>query len=173
MQVESVTGLPDVKLITPSVFKDHRGRYIETFNLRDYDAIPNIPVIDLIQDDVSISKQWVLRGIHGDNETWKLVSCLAGVIYVVVVDCRRGLNLHEWVGKFLGSDPYSQLLIPPGFGLGHLVLSDTAIFHYKQSTYYRPERQFTIPWNDPQLSIPWPLPEGVQPILSERDANAA
>jgi len=167
MKVEK-TKLDGVLLITPDVFKDHRGEYIETWNLDD--CFHNIWPEDFVQDDISVSYYNVLRGIHGDYKTWKLVSCLHGTIYLVVVNNMLGPQYHEYTQFILSDQNHQQVLIPPGFGNGHLVLSPKAIFHYKQSTYYDPESQFTLKWNDPELAIDWPLNlcNGL-PIMSERD----
>jgi len=172
MKVEK-TKLDGVLLITPDVFKDHRGEYIEIFNDGTY-----YPLFDYwmewVQDDISISKCNVLRGIHGDFKTWKLVSCLSGVIQLVVVNNMLDTPQYYEHTQFVLSDiNHQQVLIPPGFGNGHKVLSDKAIFHYKQSTYYDPESQFTLAWNDPELDIHWLNPFSVvpdtQPITSDRD----
>ncbi len=191
MQVKPANNLKDVLIITPDVFEDHRGKYIETWNeseikysLEEY-LTPNYDdalwADGFVQDDISISHHNVLRGIHGDSHTWKLVSCLSGLIYLVVVcndpdspDYRKvnhgylnGPNFEGSMELGFGSE-YKQILIPPKYGNGHLVLSQTAIFHYKQSTYYNEYPQFTIPWNDPELAIDWPS-DGGKFITSERD----
>jgi len=168
------TKLDGVLLITPDVFKDHRGEYIETFNDETYWRL-DLPAYDpFVQDDVSISKCNVLRGIHGDFKTWKLVSCLSGVIQLVVVNNMLDTpQYHEHTQLILSDINHQQVLIPPGFGNGHLVLGKKAIFHYKQSTYYDSESQFTLAWNDPELDIHWFKTTGTnqQPITSERDSG--
>ena len=160
------TSLVGVKLIeVDQPFHDHRGYFIETYNQQIY--IENEIKIKFIQDDISVSKKNVLRGIHGDEETWKLVSCLSGNIFFVVVNNDTSSpQYRKWQGFSLSDEKYQQVLIPPKFGNGHQVLSDIAIFHYKQSTYYNPSGQFTIKWNDKNLSIKWPHQN---PILSKRD----
>lgn len=172
MQVEK-TKLDGVLLITPDVFKDHRGEYVETWNQADYDGIwpEDYNYVDFVQDDISVSYYNVLRGIHGDYKTWKLVSCLHGTICLVVVNNMLDTPQYHKHTQFILSDQnHQQVLIPPGFGNGHYVMSDKAIFHYKQSTYYDPESQFTLKWDDPELAIDWPLNmcNGL-PITSERD----
>jgi len=164
MRIER-TNLGGVLLIKLDVFKDFRGEYIETYNeLLYYEKGIEVK---FIQDDVSISKKDVLRGIHGDNKTWKLVSCLYGEFYLVVVNCDKdSSNFGKWESFNLSDKNRNQVLIPPKYGNGHLILSEQAIFHYKQSTYYNPKGQFTYKWDDPQLKIIWPVKE---PILSERD----
>lgn len=157
MLVESVEELPGVRLIKVPSFKDHRGEFVETWNAKEYS-------FDFVQDDISISNRGVLRGIHGDDVTWKLVSCIAGEVWHVVCDPRT----FKWKAFHLSEGNWAQVLIPPGYGNAHLVLSERAIFTYKQSTYYDRERQWTIKYNDPRFGIAWPV-VGL-PILSERDS---
>jgi dTDP-4-dehydrorhamnose 3,5-epimerase len=164
------TRLEGVRLITPpTVFEDFRGSYIELYNEELYRKA-GIDVT-FVQEDISVSTRHVLRGIHGDAETWKLVSCLHGKFYLVVVNWdERSPQHRQWESFVLSDQNRLQVLIPPRFGNGHLVLSDTAIFHYKQSTYYDRAGQFTVLWNDPALGIWWPVSD---PILSRRDAGLA
>jgi len=164
MKVEE-TELAGVKLIKPEIFEDYRGEYVETWNEKLYTE--NGINVKFIQDDISVSYQNVLRGIHGDAETWKLVSCLYGRFYLVVLNQDESSpQYNKWISFTLSDKNRSQVLIPPKFGNGHLVLSKVAIFHYKQSTYYNPKKQFTRLWNDPALRIWWPIKN---PILSVRD----
>jgi dTDP-4-dehydrorhamnose 3,5-epimerase len=159
------TKMPGVLLIKPSVFEDHRGEYVETYN-EDLYREKGITV-KFLQDDISVSSQNVLRGIHGDAETWKLVSCMYGKFYLVVVNCDNDSpDFGKWQSFVLSDRNRHQVLIPPQHGNGHLVLSEKAIFHYKQNTYYNPKGQFTYTWNDPRLKIWWPIKN---PILSQRD----
>ena len=159
------TQLDGVKLIEHDAFEDFRGRYIETFNKKAY-AQKGIDM-DFVQDDISVSSRHVLRGIHGDDVTWKLISCLWGRFYLVVVNCNReSENFGQWEAFTLSDGNRRQVLVPPHYGNGHLVLSDTAIFHYKQTTYYNPDKQFTFKWDDPELEVWWPVKT---PILSPRD----
>jgi len=149
----------------PTIFEDFRGTYVETYNEQIYQEA-GISV-NFVQDDISVSSQHVLRGIHGDQETWKLISCLAGKFYLVVVNWdRTSPQYGQWDSFTLSEQNRLQVLIPPKFGNGHLVLSEQAIFHYKQSSYYNRAGQFTLVWNDPQLKIWWPIK---QPIVSLRD----
>ena len=162
----SKTNLDGVLLIKPStMFEDFRGTYTELYNKKLF-AEAGINV-DFIQDDISISSKHVLRGIHGDAETWKLISCLHGNFYMVVVNWDKASpQFGEWESFALSGMNRTQVLVPPKFGNGHLVLSDEAIFHYKQSTYYNRDSQFTIMWNDPKINIWWPVRD---PIMSRRD----
>ena len=162
------TKLEGVLLIKPpTIFEDFRGSYVETYNEKLYTEA-GID-IEFIQDDISVSSKNVLRGIHGDGVTWKLVSCLYGEFHLVVVNWNDASSqFRQWESFTLSDQNRLQVLIPPRFGNGHLVLSEMAIFHYKQSTYYDRARQFTILWNDPKLNIRWPVDN---PILSKRDSG--
>jgi dTDP-4-dehydrorhamnose 3,5-epimerase len=154
-----------LEISAPTYFEDFRGKYIELYNERIY-AESGVN-INFIQDDVSISGKGVLRGIHGDSETWKLVSCLYGSFYLVVCNNDpKSKQYMQWVSFSMSGTTNKQILIPPKFGNGHLVLSDIAIFHYKQSTEYNREGQFTIKWDDPKFNFWWP---NLNPITSERD----
>ena len=124
---------------------------------------------NFIQDDISTSKHNVLRGIHGDAITSKLVTCLYGEFYLVVVNNdQNSSQFKKWQSFYLSDVNRKQILIPPKFGNGHLVISNFAIFHYKQTTEYNREGQFTIMWNDPEYNIEWPTKK---PILSKRDSG--
>ena len=162
----SKTNLEGVLLIKPEVFKDFRGQFIETYNEKLYrkEGID----IKFIQDDIVLSTKNVLRGIHGDNRTWKLLSCLDGKIYFVVVNCdKESENFGKWQSFILSDINRLQVLVPPKHGNAYLVLSDLVIFNYKQSTYYQGmEKQFTYKYNDPRFKIRWPIKN---PIVSRRD----
>ena len=136
------TKLGGVLLIKPDVFEDHRGEYIETYNEKAYHK--HGITVKFVQDDISMSTQHVLRGIHGDAETWKLISCLYGKFYLVVVNCNtESEQFGKWQSFVLSDRNRHQVLVPPRYGNGHLIMSDQAIFHYKQTTYYNPQGQFT------------------------------
>ncbi|MCM8530429.1 MAG: dTDP-4-dehydrorhamnose 3,5-epimerase family protein [Lentisphaeraceae bacterium] len=159
------TQLSGVKLIQLECFEDHRGNYLESYNKDLYNE--NGIDTDFIQDDFSMSYKNVLRGIHGDAETWKLVSCIEGRFQLVVINCdKESDTFGKWQSFDLSENNCKQVLIPPKHGNAHLVMSDRAIYHYKQSTYYNGEGQFTYKWNDPQFNIWWPVDN---PILSQRD----
>ncbi len=162
------TKLPGVRLILPpTIHEDFRGHYVETWNRRLY-AEAGIDQ-EFVQDDISVSSRHVLRGIHGDCETWKLISCLHGTFYLVVVDWDEESPARgRWESFVLSDRNRLQVLVPPKFGNGHLVLSETAIFHYKQTTYYDRVGQFTLLWNDPKLAIWWPMRD---PLVSRRDQD--
>lgn len=164
----SKAKLDGVLLIKPpTVFEDFRGSYVETYNEKLY-AEAGI-TITFVQDDISTSRRNVLRGIHGDRETWKLISCLHGEFYLVVLNYdSESPQFGLWEGFTLSDHNRLQVLVPPKFGNGHAVLSESAIFHYKQSTYYNRATQFTVLWNDPRFKIRWPIEK---PILSNRDGG--
>lgn len=163
------TKLEQVKLITPPTnFEDFRGSYIELYNKRLYHEAGITQ--DFIQDDISTSRRHVLRGIHGDESTWKLISCLQGAFYLVVVNNDPSSSqFKQWQGFSLSEYNRHQVLVPPRFGNGHLVLTETATFHYKQTTEYNRSGQFTIVWNDPAWGLWWPVRN---PIVSLRDEGA-
>lgn len=149
----------------PTIFEDFRGTYVELFNESLYKT-SGISV-HFVQDDISVSSRHVLRGIHGDVETWKLISCLHGKFYLMVVNWDEASpQYRQWEAFTLSDQNRLQILIPPKFGNGHLVLTEVAIFHYKQSSYYNRAGQFTILWNDPDLNLWWPVRN---PIISRRD----
>ena len=162
-------SLDDVLVIDPPTnFKDFRGEYVEIYNQHIYNQAGINQ--QFIQDDISISKRHVLRGIHGDYKTWKLVSCLHGEFYLVVVNWNKESKQYKkWEAFTLSDKNRKQVLIPSGFGNGHVVLSETAMFHYKQTTLYDRDSQFTLMWNDPALDIKWPIKN---PILSSRDEGS-
>ena len=164
MQVEQ-TQLDGVRLIKLDAFEDFRGQYVETYN---EDAYRKQGIdVRFVQDDISVSSRHVLRGVHGDEETWKLISCLHGSFYLMVVNNDKySSQYRKWQGFTLSDMNRHQVLVPPRFGNGHVVLTETAIFHYKQNTYYNPRGQFTIIWNDPEYGMWWPIKN---PILSQRD----
>ena len=164
------TKLAGVRLIKPSVaFEDHRGIIFEHYSFIDYSE-HDIGLF--VQDTISVSYRGVIRGLHGDDITVKLVSCLRGRIYAVVVNyIKEHPQFLEWESFVLTGENRLQLLIPSRFGNGYQVLSDEAIYYYKLSARYgSQDKQFTIRWDDKALKIPWPINP---PILSERDKNAA
>lgn len=155
-----------VEITPPAMHEDFRGTNTEIFNKKIYGL--NFPIEWKI-DSVSVSSKHVLRGVHGDSKTWKLISCLYGTIYLLVVDNRhKSPTFRQWLSFTLSDKNRKQVLVPPGFGNGHLVMSDQAVFHYKWSEYYDREAQFTIKWNDPSFEFWWPINK---PILSERDSG--
>lgn len=164
MKVEK-TSLERVLLIKPDVFEDFRGSNFETYN-EDLYKKGGIAA-NFIHDTVSVSYKNVLRGIHGDNETWKLVSCLYGRIYFVVLNYDKSSDeFGKWKSFILDDENRDQVLVPPKFGNAHLVLTDKVVFHYRWSTYYDRSKQFSIRYDDSRFNIQWPIKS---PILSPRD----
>jgi dTDP-4-dehydrorhamnose 3,5-epimerase len=174
MEVQE-TKLKNVLLIKPYVFEDFRGEYLETYTEKGYsEEIKKHTGQDIrfIQDNFSTSIKDVIRGFHGDPATWKLISCDVGRIYVVIVNCDESSpEFGKWASFNLSDKNRMQLLVPPMHGTAHLVMSDWAMFRYKQSTYYDPKvlKQFTYKWNEPKFNVWWPIKN---PILSERDEKA-
>jgi dTDP-4-dehydrorhamnose 3,5-epimerase len=165
MKVEN-TPLDGVKLIMPNFYEDYRGTNFEAYNEAKYrDEIPYAP---FVVDSISTSRKHTLRGIHGDDRTTKLISCLYGTIYYIIINRDpESKQYNHWFGITLSDRNKHQVLIPPKFGNGHLVMSEEAVFSYKLNAYYDRASQFTIKWNDPMHNFWWPIKN---PILSERDA---
>jgi len=159
------TSLKGVLLVKPDVFEDHRGEYVATY---DVDLYRKHGIkVHFVEDDISVSSMNVLRGIHCDNKSWKLVSCMLGRFYLVIVDCdRKRKTFGKWQSFLLSERNRNQVLVPPMHGVAHLALTDKIIFHYKQSENYDPARQLTFKWDDPELKIWWPTRT---PVLSQRD----
>jgi dTDP-4-dehydrorhamnose 3,5-epimerase len=166
------TSIPEVQVISPKVFGDERGYFLETFR---QDAYQQIGITDdFVQDNQSFSRKGVLRGIHYQihQTQGKLVQVTYGKVFDVAVDLRRkSPTFGRWVGQELSDKNHLQLWLPTGFGHGFLVLSEEAIFQYKTTDYYAPQWERTIRWNDPQLNIEWPLLD-VPFTISGKDQNA-
>ncbi len=160
--------IPDVVLIKPLVFEDERGFFMETYKKSDFEKAGIKG--DFIQDNHSKSKYGVLRGLHFQREPYaqaKIVRAVRGVIYDVAVDLRRNSpTFGKWVGVILSEYNKWQLYIPRGFAHGFLVLSDVAEVVYKVDNVYAPDYEGGIIWNDPGISIDWPVDD---PIVSEKD----
>ena len=164
----ATTAVPDVLRIEPRVFGDERGFFFESWNERAF-AAAGIPA-HFVQDNHSRSGRNVLRGLHYQvrQAQGKLVRVIAGEIYDVALDIRRGsATFGRWVGERLSADNRRMLWIPPGFAHGFLVLAEATEVHYKATDYYAPEHERTIAWDDPELGIPWPL--AGEPVLSAKD----
>lgn len=162
------TKLNGVIKIKLNPFKDLRGKYLEIFNNSLFKKINK--KIEFIQDDISISKKNVLRGIHGDYKTWKLITCLEGQFTLLVVNNNKDHSQYKKFQFFNLSDQNNiQILVPPGFGNAHYVKSKKAIFHYKQTSLYNRKSQFTIKWNDINYKFNWKFKN--KPITSKRDKS--
>jgi dTDP-4-dehydrorhamnose 3,5-epimerase len=164
-------SVPDVLLIEPRVFGDDRGYFYESFNQRAFNGATGLN-LTFVQDNHSKSARNVLRGLHYQIQQpqGKLVRVVAGEVFDVAVDFRRGSpTFGKWVGEILSEKNKRQLWVPPGFGHGFVVLSETAEFLYKTTDYYAPEHERCVVWNDPTLAIEWPL-DGAVPLLSGKDS---
>ena len=170
----------NIYTVRPWQFNDHRGQIVSlgetAFMLAD-------KKITWYHDMVSVSHQNVLRGIHVSLNLWKLATCVYGRIFLVVADCRDGVNFGKWQSWPIDDSDPIMVLGPPGFGLAHLVLSRQAVFYYKWSGPYDGPEQASYKYNDPRFGIEWPLlhelncitkeNKVIEPILSERDKLCA
>lgn len=166
MQVEK-TGLEGVLQITPDVYADRRGYFMETFNERRYRE--HGINVSFVQDNLSFSKYNTLRGLHFQYpfSQAKLVHVLRGKVFDVVVDIRKGSpTFGKWYGTILSDENYRQLFIPAGFAHGFCTLSETALFSYKCDEFYKPDCESGIIWDDPDIGIKWPITD---PLLSKKD----
>lgn len=169
-----LTEIPDVIIITPEIYRDARGHFLETYHEGEYTAAGIGP--KFVQDNHSRSRKGVLRGMHYQiqNAQGKLIRVASGKIYDVAVDLRRASNTYqEYVGVTLDDQKREQLWIPPGFAHGFYVLSDWAEVSYKVTNYYSPKDERTLAWDDPTVNIQWPLLENALPLLSNNDAEGS
>lgn len=167
------TPLPEVVLFEPTVLEDERGYFFEAWNRRTWQTLTGFDV-EFAQDNVSRSHRHVLRGIHYQvvDLQGKLVRVSRGAVWDVAVDLRRGSpNFLQWVGYELSEHNRRMLWVPPGFGHGFLALSQPSEVSYKVSTFYAPEYDRTVRYDDPQLGISWPLGDE-PPLLSTKDRQA-
>ena len=159
---------PEVIIYENDFFKDERGELWTVYNQNEF-----TPALNFNHDKIAVSKHNVLRGLHGDSKSWKLITCLSGTINLVVVDYRpKSNNYLKWDSIILSDLNKKSVLIPPQFANGHLVLSNQAIFYYKWSyegKYPDVQDQFSLNWADPKLNINWNI---TNPILSDRDKNS-
>ncbi len=163
------TALPGVLIIEPKAFGDHRGFFLETFQVERYrEAGITLP---FVQDNHSRSQRGVLRGLHFQKTRpqGKLVSVSRGAVYDVAVDIDPASATYgRFVGVELNDDNHRQMWVPPGYAHGFCVLSEVADFQYKCTDFYFPADEGGLLWNDPDVGIPWPITE---PQLSAKDAN--
>jgi dTDP-4-dehydrorhamnose 3,5-epimerase len=168
MQVEA-TSHPEVLLVYPDVFEDPRGFFMETYHARKY-AEQGLPG-RFVQDNHSRSTRGVLRGLHYqlDHPQGKLVRVVAGEVFDVAVDIRRGSPYFgQWVGVTLSAENRLQMYIPPGFAHGFCTLSERADFLYKCTDFYAPGDEYGIAWDDPEIGIDWPA---IDYLLSDKDRD--
>lgn len=180
MQVET-TPLDGVLMLTPEVFGDDRGYFLESWNRRRFATALDLPEDELpvfVQDNQSRSSRGVLRGLHYQMEPEpqaKLVRCVAGEIFDVAVDLRRdSASFGRWTAARLSGTNHRQLWVPAGFAHGFLTLSETAEVLYKTAGFWNRSCERGIRWNDPAIGIDWPLQEllGIEPLLTPKDAEA-
>ncbi len=167
----TASKIPEVLLFEPRVFGDDRGFFFESFNQRDFNQASGLS-LTFVQDNHSKSARHVLRGLHYQiqNPQGKLVRVVAGEVLDVAVDLRcSSPSFGKWVAEVLSEKNKRQLWVPPGFGHGFLVLSESAEFLYKTTDYYAPNHERCIAWNDSTLAIDWQLGE-VTPLLSGKDS---
>ena len=161
-----------LKIITPQVHGDARGYFMETYKYNDFKEA-GIDV-KFVQDNQSASKKGVLRGLHFqiNHPQDKLVRVIKGEVYDVAVDMRPGSATYgQWKGVLLSEENKKQFFVPKNFAHGFLVLSDYAEFCYKCSDFYHPGDEGGIMYNDPSIGVEWPIPEGMELTLSERDTK--
>lgn len=157
-------------IIEPKCFHDSRGYFMETYNYEDFKKEGLTQAF--VQDNQSMSKGGVLRGLHFQKKhpQGKLVRVLKGEVFDVAVDIRKDSSTYgKWVGVILSEENKKQFYVPEGFAHGFLVLSEEAEFAYKCTRYYHPEDEGGIMYNDPDLNIEWPIHEGMEIILSDKD----
>ena len=159
-------------VIEPTVFKDERGYFVETYNQNDFqEAGLNLV---FVQDNQSMSVKGVLRGLHYQKEfpQGKLVRVLRGKVFDVAVDLRSNSRTYgKWFGVELSAENKKQFYIPEGFAHGFLVLSDEAEFAYKCTDFYHPGDEGGLAWNDPEIGVEWPVEDGMELIISEKDQS--
>lgn len=157
-------------VIEPQVFGDERGYFLETYNKKEFED--KGLTMDFVQDNQSMSKRGVLRGLHFQKEhpQGKLVRVLSGEVFDVAVDIRKGSGTFgKWFGVVLSDTNQKQFYVPEGFAHGFLVLSETAVFAYKCTDFYHPEDEGGICYNDPEIGIEWPIPDDMEILLSDKD----
>ena len=160
-------------VIEPTVFKDERGYFVETYNQNDFREAGLDMVF--VQDNQSMSVKGVLRGLHYQKEfpQGKLVRAVRGEVFDVAVDLRPGsATFGKWYGVLLSAENKKQFFIPKNFAHGFIVLSDSAEFAYKCTDFYHPNDEGGLAWNDPEIGVEWPMPEGMTKedlIISEKD----
>ncbi|MBE7535310.1 MAG: dTDP-4-dehydrorhamnose 3,5-epimerase [Anaerolineales bacterium] len=169
MNVETAS-IPDVLILTPRIYEDARGFFMETYQA---DKFAQIGIkTTFVQDNYSRSSKGVLRGLHYQirQPQGKLVQAVLGEVFDVAVDLRRASpTFGQWAGVHLSAENKRQVWVPPGFAHGYYVISDWAEITYKTTDYYAPQWERTLLWNDPLIGIAWRLPYDVQPLLSSKD----
>lgn len=167
----STVKIKDAKVLTPQLFTDTRGDFMELYNQNtlNKEGIRDV----FVQDNISSSIKGVLRGVHTQLK-WpqaKIVACLKGAIWDVIVDCRaESPTFGNWYGAFLTADNHKQLYVPQGVAHGYYALSEATIL-MKVTTHYTPGDEIGFKWDDEKIGIEWPLTDALEPILAEKDKN--
>ena len=164
------TGIEGLCIIEPTVFGDNRGFFLESYSKKEFEEIGITE--EFVQDNHSKSKKGVLRGLHFQINfpQDKLVRVVSGEVFDVAVDLREGSKTYgQWYGVLLSAENKKQFFIPKDFAHGFLVLSDTAEFAYKCTDFYHPNDEGGLAWNDPDIGIQWPISEGMELTISEKD----
>lgn len=167
------TNLNDCVVLEPVVHGDDRGFFIESWNARTFEELGLH--LNFVQDNHSRSSRGVLRGLHYQLNTpqGKLVRVTQGSVFDVAVDLRKNSTTYgEWFGSELSETNKRMLWVPPGFAHGFLVLSEFADFQYKCTEYYSQKDDRGIRWDDPKIGIDWPIPNDLEPLLSDKDRDA-
>ena len=162
-----------LKVISPTVFGDARGYFMETYSERDFLEQAGIDV-KFVQDNQSASKKGVLRGLHFqiNHPQDKLVRVISGEVFDVAVDLRKGSpTFGQWYGVILSAENKKSFFVPKNFAHGFLVLSDYAEFFYKCSDFYTPGDEGGLPYNDPEIGVKWPITPDMELCFSERDTK--
>lgn len=161
--------IPDVILMTPKVFGDERGFFMETFRQSEFEA--HCGRYQFVQDNHSKSSKGILRGLHYQlkKPQGKLVRVTKGEVFDVAVDMRSSSpTFGKWVGVYLSEENKQMLWVPPGFAHGFFVTSDEAEFQYKCTDYYNPGDEYSLLWEDQHMAIHWPVNDKA-PVLSDKD----
>jgi dTDP-4-dehydrorhamnose 3,5-epimerase len=165
------TSIPDVKIIEPTVYGDHRGYFYESFRKDRF--VENGISGDFVQDNQSLSKRGILRGLHFQKPPFaqgKLVRVIAGAVLDVAVDIRKKSKFYgQHIAVELSAENHKMLWVPEGFAHGFITLKDDTIFSYKCTAYYNKESEDAVRWNSPELAIDWDVEH---PILSQKDESA-
>ena len=165
------TSINGVVIIEPKLFKDNRGYFYESFNVKEFND--KVGSINFVQDNESKSSYGVLRGIHFQKPPFsqaKLVRVIKGKVLDIAVDLRKGSPTYgQWEGVYLSAENKRQFYVPEGFAHGFVVLSDVAEFSYKCTDFYHPNDEGGLAWNDPEIGVEWPIPEDMELTISEKD----
>ena len=164
------TDIDGVIIVEPTAYGDSRGYFMETYQREDF--VKGVIDVEFVQDNQSMSTKGVLRGLHFQKQfpQSKLVRCIKGEVFDVAVDLRPGSPTYgKWEGVLLTEENKRQFFIPKNFAHGFLVLSDVAEFVYKVDDFYHPNDEGGLMWNDPDIGVEWPIPNGLEIKLSDKD----